>query len=312
MRHGPGGVEVKTVHEVCLPPDPFVRQRLRRDGVAVKELLFAYIGASKGLRWAESRQPGSHEGAWPRQLFEPRADEMRGGAGPGKGRRFDLVVGPEREHRTAERIIARPDREIVGAEAMLSYDPGANELEGEPVISTDTELGALWAEQRRGDLVAARRIIIANNDRMDAVEAAPLFCLSAAYLLPFTKLDECELEGSLDWLDRLSACTPTLPDADIIKAALLGTRRWNADTARWPSRLVRHEAAARIALRSLDKGLPSHRFGLAVLETMFSGLSDLGELQAAKSGLLQRAAALVTYAGYFGDPRLMCTSLVFI
>lgn len=303
---------MKTVHKVCIPPDPFVRQRLHRGDVAVKELLFAYIGAGKGLRWAESRQPGSHEGAWPRQLFELRAEEVSGVLQHEDGRRFDLVIGPEREHRNRERIIARPDREIVGTEALLSYDPAANELEGEPLASTDAELDALWAEQRRGDLAAARRIVIANNDRMDAVEAAPLFCLSAAYLLPFTKLDECELEGSLDWLDRLSACTPTLPDADIIKAALLGTRRWNADTARWPSRLVRHETAARIALRSLAKGLPSHRFGLAVLETMFSGLSDLGELQAAKTGLLQRAAALVTYAGYFGDPRLMCTSLVFI
>ena len=302
---------MRTVHDVCIPPDPFVRQRLRRGDVAVKELLFAYIGAGKGLRWAESRQPGSHEGAWPRQLFELRTDAMGVGARHGDGRRFDLVIGPEREHRNRERIIARPDREIVGTEALISYDPGSNELEGEPLVSTDAELDALWAGQRRGDLAAARRIVIANNDRMDAVEAAPLFCLSAAYLLPFTKLDEAELEGSLDWLDRLAACTPTLPDADIIKAALLGTRRWNGDTAKWPSRIARHEAAARIALRCLDKGLPSHRFGLSVLFTLFSCLAELNETEAAKSGVLQRAADLIAFASHFADRTLMCTSLSF-
>ncbi|KWU26384.1 hypothetical protein [Burkholderia cenocepacia] len=290
-----------------------LQQRLRRSDVALKELLFAYIGAQRGLRWAVARESGSHESAWPRQLFElglRQNSQARSSLNAGR-RNFDLILGPEQGFRSQERIIARPDRDVVGAEVELRYDPGASELDGEPVTTTDSALDALWVEQRQGDLAAARSIVVANNDRMDAVEANPMFCLMASQLLPFTKLDDEELDASLDWLDRLADCTPTLPDADIVKAALLGARRWNANTERWQSRDVRHHAAARFALRSLEKGVPAHRYGLHILADVLERLANLGELELAKTGVLTRAAELVQYASYFADARLMCTSLIF-
>lgn len=300
---------MRTAQQIQLPADPFILQRLSREGASLRESLFAYCCARKGLRWAESVQPGSHEGAWPRQLFEHGGD---GAARPGgQGRHFTLVTGPEVEERVSERIIARCDVDIFGAESAFTYDPGENEYTGEPVQTVDSDLEALWREQRAGDTAAARDIVIANNDRMEDVEGNPVFCLSAAYMLAYTKMDQDELEASLEWLDVLARRASSLPDADIVKAMLLCNRCWRPTGARWPNRESRLDAAARLALRALERGLPAHRFGLVLLENLFSQLSEPGEVDSANARVLRRAADMVRYACYFSDARLMCTSLVF-
>lgn len=300
---------MRTAHQIQLPGDPFILQRLSREGASLREPLFAYCGARKGLRWAESVQSGSHEGAWPRQLFEHGGDGQPLPAG--QRRHFTLTTGPEREGRVRERIIARCDLDIFGAESTFAYDPGENEYTGEPVRTVDSDLEALWREQRAGDTAAARDIVIANNDRMDDAERNPVFCLSAAYMLACTKMDHEELEASLEWLDALARRTSSVPDADIVKATLLCSRCWRPTGVRWPNRETRLEAAARLALRSLERGLPAHRFGLVLLENLFSVLATPGEVARSTTGVLRRAADMVRYVSHFNDARLMCTSLVF-
>lgn len=300
---------MRTAQQVQLPVDPFILQRLSREGASLREPLFAYCGARKGLRWAESVQSGSHEGAWPRQLFEHAGEDNA--LASDQRRSFTLASGPEVAGRVAERVIARCDLDIVGAEAALTYDPGENEYTGEPVQTLDSDLEALWREQRAGDTAAARDIVIANNDRMEDVEGNPVFCLSAAYMLAYTKMGQDELEASLEWLDVLAARTSSLPDTDILKATLLCSRCWAPANARWPNRLARLEEAASVALRSMERGLPAHRFGLVLLENLFSLLAGPGEVDPVRAGLLKRATDMVRYASYFNDARLMCTSLVF-
>jgi len=300
---------MRTAQQIRLPVDPFILQRLAREGASLREPFFAYCGARKGLRWAESLQPGTHEGAWPRQLYEHTGD----GSAPAADQRrsFTLATGLGEEVRVAERIIARCDQDIAGAESAFAYDPVENEYTGEPVQTVDSDLEALWREQRAGNTAAARDIVIANNDRMDDVEGNPVFCLSAAYMLAYTKMDHEELEASLVWLDGLAQRTSSLPDADILKATLLCNRCWPPTGTRWPDRQTRREAAARLALRSLERGLPAHRFGLVLLETVCSMLSEQGDVAPSRTGTLRRAANMLRYASYFCDARLMCTSLVF-
>lgn len=311
--HGPSAVPdsddgVFDIDVVVTPTRDFL-QYLNRDDLHTREMAAAYLGFVTGIQLpgrslARSPQLNQHAFA----LAGP-ALALTEHMSP-KQKRFALL---SLSGKSLDSVTFRPDLEVKGAEKFTVSREVDAEGRRRPLLKTeDSRLDAILRFQCLGDMRGAMSIAdFEGQKRLDPVEH-PLWSLASAYTMSSRLVSDAKVVKSIPWLDELEVQMPSLPDPQIIQAALLVCRDWSSlkRDSRLADKEHREERAYTLAFEALSKGPPAFRFGFPLLSDVFAMLSvSRNERMAGLSQMAKRTSALMAWFSTRVDVSQGCTSI---